>query len=490
MSRFPSPRYSRRKSSGSRFYDSRNRIRGHALTEATKRGILVSFNNRRSELAAAIIGTNRFDYAFDTIGNRDIESANTETNAYTANCLNQYSSISNLCGSAPLREFQYDADGNLLRDGAFCYAYDAENRMIRATSLGQTNGAIRILNAYDSQNRCVKKTVQRYHAPDAMPPMPPPQGEWDDVETHVYFYDDWNLVKETVQRSNGSTIQRTYIWGKDLSGTLQGAGGVGGILAVSIDDVPYFPCYDHNGNVTHYLDSSGATVAAYAYDAFGRTLSATGPLADAFHHRFSTKYFDPETGLYYYGYRFYSPSLMRWLNRDPIEEEGGNNLYAFCKNTCIDSFDPLGQNRYIGSFDILGLWGTHGNLLRTAPHIGVAVDTWKKVKNGKGKCCFIWLKTGEMSFDYQPNYRSPFLPMALVPHLGAPGRVLQRNGMFLYEPKTIESFPEQDIAMLKLLQLEVANPPRYDILTHNCIHWSWKVILYGMGAISNPDSCQ
>ena len=42
---------------------------------------------------------------------------------------------------------------------------------------------------------------------------------------------------------------------------------------------------------------------------------------------------------YYYGYRFYSPSLMRWLNRDPIEEEGGLNLYGFCGNNAIRNFD-------------------------------------------------------------------------------------------------------------------------------------------------------
>ena len=56
---------------------------------------------------------------------------------------------------------------------------------------------------------------------------------------------------------------------------------------------------------TYFYDS------AYTYDAFGRTVTATGPLADTFPHRFSTKYFDPETGLYYYGYRYYSPTLMR-----------------------------------------------------------------------------------------------------------------------------------------------------------------------------------
>ncbi len=121
----------------------------------------------------------------------------------------------------------------------------------------------------------------------------------------------------------------TTRWTLDLSETLQGAGGVGGLLAVSVNGSFYFPCYDNNGNVTKYIDESGSVVASYAYDAFGRIIAQTGFLADVFPHRFSTKYFDSETGLYYYGYRFYHPALMRWLTRDPIAEKGGVNLYVF-----------------------------------------------------------------------------------------------------------------------------------------------------------------
>lgn len=60
-------------------------------------------------------------------------------------------------------------------------------------------------------------------------------------------------------------------------------------------------------------------------------------------HRFSTKYFDAESGLYYYGYRFYLPVLMRWMNRDRIGEEGGLNLYVFVEN------DPFSWTDYLGN---------------------------------------------------------------------------------------------------------------------------------------------
>ena len=49
--------------------------------------------NRRSELAAANIGTNCYGYVYDTIGNRLWSAENSTTNFYTANALNQYMSV-------------------------------------------------------------------------------------------------------------------------------------------------------------------------------------------------------------------------------------------------------------------------------------------------------------------------------------------------------------------------------------------------------------
>ncbi len=91
-----------------------------------------------------------------------------------------------------------------------------------------------------------------------------------------------------------------------------------------------------------YVRDDGTVVAEYAYDPFGGTISETGPMAGAFRHGFSTKSFDRETSLYYYGYRFYSPSLGRWLNRDPLEEISCCNVYSYVKNATFHMFDCLG----------------------------------------------------------------------------------------------------------------------------------------------------
>ncbi len=82
--------------------------------------------------------------------------------------------------------------------------------------------------------------------------------------------------------------------------------------------------------------------AKYDYDPYGRTISASGTLAAANRYRFSSKAVHANTGMYYYGYRFYDPYLQRWLNRDPRGERGDRNLYGFIRNNSLNWIDKLG----------------------------------------------------------------------------------------------------------------------------------------------------
>ena len=245
-------------------------------------------------------------------------------------------------------------DGGISTDGIWDYTYDAEDQLASVTTADLTNGAIRVFNSYDYRHRRIGKTVQRLSVSYPPPPSPPIETrEWNTIEYCTFAYDDWNLIHETVATIDGGTTNTTevqYFWGLDLSDSLQGAGGVGGLLAVSSNGQFYFPAYDNNGNITKYLDESGNVVAAYEYDDFGCIVSPSGTLADFFRHRFSTKYYDSETGLYYYGYRFYSPDWRIWLNRDPIAEEGGINLYTYCHNRGLDTIDDLGLSDYCHCF--------------------------------------------------------------------------------------------------------------------------------------------
>jgi len=120
---------------------------------------------------------------------------------------------------------------------------------------------------------------------------------------------------------------------------------------------------DGNGNVTALVNASnGATAAVYEYSPFGELLrnevfdTAIGDNP----FRFSTKFYDTETGLINYGARYYSPALGRFINRDPIEEAGGVNLYGFCGNDPVGRFDPNGNSWLSSLWDrTIGSLGKH-----------------------------------------------------------------------------------------------------------------------------------
>ena len=333
----------------------------------------------------------------------------------------------------------YSPDGGLVSFGEFDYVYDSASRLTEVWS----NGVRVVENRYDALGRRVIKRT-----PEA---------------THTFVYDGWLLVVERIERSSGILEQIDYWWGKDISGTLDGAGGIGGLLYIRKNgcDV-YVPLYDGHGNVMQYVDKQGTIVAQYAYD----IMQKGGVKAGEIKMRFSTKYSDDESGLYYFGRRFYSPRLARWLSRDPIEEDGGLNLYAYCGNDAVKWVDPYGENRYITQFDILNMGRSGG----TQIHVGVAVDRWICVR---GK----WVKRGIVTFDFKPK---PTILNGVKSLVLGEGFIEERDGLCLVAPITVKSSPEQDRKMLKMIRSEIRHPPFYSPLFHNCIFWSVGALNYGM----------
>ncbi len=86
----------------------------------------------------------------------------------------------------------------------------------------------------------------------------------------------------------------------------------------------------------------GTLVAEYDYDPYGRLIRETGPQAATCPFRYSTKWYDPDLGLLYYGHRWYDAASLKWLTPDPIGERGGANLTAFCDGDPVNNVDPLG----------------------------------------------------------------------------------------------------------------------------------------------------
>jgi RHS repeat-associated protein len=294
--------------------------------------------NLRSELVDAAMGTNQYNYAYDPIGNRRSATNNAEAWNYVANALNQYSQLTN--NQTPITP-AYDLDGNMTSYRDWTFVWDAENRLILAS-----NATMVVSNSCDYMSRRVAKVVNG--------------------QAIVFTYQGWAMIREV-----SGTTTNSYVYGLDLSGTAQGAGTIGGILSASFGGTTSvssaFYCYDANGNVTDLVGTNGEFLAQYQFDPYGNTISKTGTLADANPFRFSTKYLDAETGLYYYGYRYYQPEVGRWASRDPLGDEAFLSfqlsdlrsskkklrerqlrnaslqpLYLFVENRSSSEVDPLG----------------------------------------------------------------------------------------------------------------------------------------------------
>ena len=221
----------------------------------------------------------------------------------------------------------YDANGALLTlpDGTntpSTLSWNAEERLASTTSNTSTNNFY-----YDDTGRRIAKV--------------------EDGSLTLYLWDGWN----NAATANGSAqLTAYYSRGTDLSGDLQGAGGIGGLVAVTrmgstndhadgINSGTFLLHSNHRGDIVQVTDSTGAVVAENRYMPFGNLLSENGTFSSRY--RFSSKEMDA-SGLYYYGYRYYSPHLCRWISMDPIGEHGGINLYRFCGNDPVNFIDPLG----------------------------------------------------------------------------------------------------------------------------------------------------
>jgi RHS repeat-associated protein len=243
--------------------------------------------------------------------------------------------LTNIAGAS----YSYDANGNLTwgYNSHTNYVYDDENRLVQwfsyATSFGPpASGDLRTDFVYDGLSRLRSRSEYQYIGTG-----------WYPNGTTYYVYDGMRVIQE---RTTAPTV--SYTRGPDLSGTFEGAGGIGGLLARSTGYTggwtnQWFYHADGNGNITYLVDANQALAASYRYDPFGNTTSSSGAQTGANIYRFSSKEIHINSGLYYYGYRFYDSNSQRWLSRDPVLESGGPNLYAFAANDPLGRYDPLGQ---------------------------------------------------------------------------------------------------------------------------------------------------
>jgi RHS repeat-associated protein len=322
-----------------------------ALTNAAGTDVAYTYDAiGQLTVATSSVSAENRGYSYDAAWNLNHLTNNGVNTTFSVNDLNE---LTNEASTS----LSYDGNGNLtLRApsaglGVTNY-YDAENRLadVETTSNAPPDQIpIRTTFVYDGLGRLRE---QLWWTNSAVPPppagggVPPPlRNTWVVVGGIDYVYDGNRVIQERDFYTNPLV---SYTRGNDLSGTFEGAGGIGGLLARS--DVYssgnfsrhiYYHA-DGNGNITYLVNSAQTLAASYRYDPFGNLTASSGGFAALNTYRFSSKEFIPSVGLYCYLYRFYDPSLQRWMNRDPIGELGGLNLYRYGANSPINAIDPFG----------------------------------------------------------------------------------------------------------------------------------------------------
>jgi RHS repeat-associated protein len=268
--------------------------------------------------------TNEVRYVFDAAGNRtSVTSTNTGTTGYIANALNQYTNVG---GSA----VSYDANGNLKdvsagtgdNDGDWVYHYGAENELTYAYIYFENSDWDAVYHVYDALGRLVAR--------------------WNDISqimARFYYDDQWRLIAEDDGDTN---LTAKYVYGPEIDEPVR----------MTRNGTNYYYHAAALGTVTEITSSTGTLVEQYSYDVYGEPTFRNGSsnllTGSAIGNRllFQGRDRDPDTGLYNFRNRYYSPTMGRFLQVDPIGVRGGMNLYSFGANDPLNQTDPFGLSSY------------------------------------------------------------------------------------------------------------------------------------------------
>ena len=299
--------------------------------------------NVRNELTSAsrlggtssVTSTIEYAYNYDDIGNR-LSSFDLGTNrSYTANSLNQYSSISNLCDSMSLcEEFipQFDDDGNqtLIQTatGIWQVQYNGENRPVHWERIASNSSTPNSSNptlvsmSFDRKGR----RVQYIETCETMT-----------ASNKTFTYDGYLQIANHELTVHNSQL---FIWNPTEPIATHP------LVFYTSTTPPLYYTHDANKNISDLTTSFQATSHHYEYGPFGVETEAVNGRLTTNHNfqicnpfRFSSEYSDVFLGVIYYNYRHLELNLGRWLSRDC---ENGITEYVFIDNAAIECFDELG----------------------------------------------------------------------------------------------------------------------------------------------------
>ncbi|RLC60561.1 MAG: hypothetical protein DRI01_10040, partial [Chloroflexi bacterium] len=222
------------------------------------------------------------------------------------------------------------------------FTYDYRNRLIKVEHTDDYDGnpptwSVVVEYEYDGLNRRVKKDLP---------------GGGTDV---IYLYDGWRCIEERELDGGTWEARRQYVYGgryidevllfdkdTDDDGDCNDAGG----------STRYLYCQNNNYNVVALTDKDGVVVEKVKYDPYGtptciRTSDSREQTASHYGNPYLVqgRRYDSESGLYYFRHRYLSPTLGRFMQRDPIGYADGMNLYEILHSTPLALSDPYGLYR-------------------------------------------------------------------------------------------------------------------------------------------------
>lgn len=213
-------------------------------------------------------------------------------------------------------------------------------------------------------------------------------------------YDGIGQVASVVETVGGTaTVTKQWVWcggerceerdGTNVLTKQYFEGGQQNFAGGSGTSYCYFA--DLLGSVCTMTDDSGTVVSDRKYDAYGRVAILTESITPDF--GYAGLYQHPSSGLNFAFYRVYKPDIGRWLNRDPLAEVGGSNLYEYSFNQPTSVIDPSGLKAYSLADFASAVGGkpsefTNGCIDVVNKYLGLPPGSGDPAANNKGKC---WL---------------------------------------------------------------------------------------------------
>jgi RHS repeat-associated protein len=241
-------------------------------------------------------------YAYDAAGRRTTVGGSYARSGLPSAVSTSSPNAANQQTAFGSQSLTYDLNGNLTSDGSKTYSWNARDQLVSITGSGLTASF-----QYDAFGDRISKTVNG--------------------STITYLYDGANLVQE---QSGGSPSANILAGGLDEVFTRTDLAGA------------WSPLLDGLGSTLALSDSTGTVQTQYTYEPFGKT--TTSGSANGNTSQYTGRENDG-TGLYYYRARYYSPSLQRFINEDPIGLLGGINMYGYVGNDPISYRDPFGLDK-------------------------------------------------------------------------------------------------------------------------------------------------